>query len=265
MTATPPRAARGEDDSAAGPAAAGSPRISVVVPVFDEAENVLPLLSEIHAALEPLGVDFEVVYVDDGSRDGTWERLSAARARFPRLRAIRLRENCGQSTALWVGVRKARGEWIVTLDGDGQNDPADIPRLLALCVEPAAPPRPKMASGIRRRRRDTWLRRVTSRLANALRARLLEDGTPDSGCGLKVFARETFLALPYFDHMHRFLPALVRRAGGEILLSDVNHRQRQRGRSKYGFFNRLWPAITDVAGVMWLQRRSKTPIIDSED
>lgn len=228
-----------------------APTLSVVVPVRDEAENIDPLLAEIHAALA--GEDFEVVYVDDGSHDATAERLAAAGARHPRLRVCTHEVSGGQSSALWTGIDAARAALIVTLDGDGQNDPADIPRLVALArsMDVSA----FLVAGIRVKRQDSRMKRLSSRIANAVRARLLRDDTPDTGCGLKVFPRAAYLALPRFDHMHRFLPALFRREGARIELCPVNHRPRMRGRSKYGVMNRLWVGIVDLLGVMWLQRR----------
>lgn len=231
-----------------------NPDISVVVPVRDEAENIDPLLAEIVAALA--GRDFEIVYVDDGSADGTAERLQAARARLPMLRVLRHRRSAGQSAALVSGIRAARGTWIATLDGDGQNDPADIPALLARAEAADAP---ALVAGWRARRRDTALKRLSSRLANGVRGALLGDRTPDTGCGLKVFRRETFLRLPPFNHMHRFLPALVRRDGGTVVNQRVNHRPRAAGRSKYGVMNRLFVGVVDLFGVMWLQRRPIRP------
>jgi dolichol-phosphate mannosyltransferase len=227
-------------------------QLSVVVPVRNEAENIRPLLAEIHAALE--GRDFEVVYVDDGSSDATPAELLLAMARHPRLRVLRHRESCGQSTAVTTGVRAARGEWVATLDGDGQNDPADIPKLLA--ARDGAPDL-WLIAGWRKSRQDTWLKRFSSRIANGVRSRLLGDATPDTGCGLKLFRRATFLELPYFDHMHRFLPALVQRAGGRTVSVEVGHRPRTRGTSNYGLFDRLWIGIVDLFGVLWLQRRAR--------
>ncbi|MGB8276115.1 MAG: glycosyltransferase family 2 protein [Alphaproteobacteria bacterium] len=243
------------------PSAAKS--LSVVVPVFNEADNVLPLLAEIHGALEPLGANFEVVFVDDGSRDETGQRLKEARAKYSRLRVVRHKRNCGQSTAIWTGVKAARGHFVATLDGDGQNDPADIARLIAAAQSHKGPA--PLVAGIRRRRHDSWLKRVSSRIANAVRSRLLKDETPDTGCSLKLFEREAFLRLPFFNHMHRFLPALFRRQGCEVVLVDVNHRPRERGQSKYGVGNRLWVGIVDLMGVLWLQRRATNPEIASED
>jgi dolichol-phosphate mannosyltransferase len=232
-------------------------QLSVVIPVRNEQDNILPLLEEIHAALEGRA-DFEVVYVNDGSTDATPRRLAEAQSRFPRLRVLAHRDSCGQSTALATGVRAARGEWIATLDGDGQNDPADIPKLMA--AREGAPDIALFA-GYRKARRDTWLKRISSRVANGVRSSLLGDATPDTGCGLKLFRRVTFLELPYFDHMHRFLPALVQRAGGRTVSVEVNHRPRSRGVSNYGTLDRLWVGIVDLCGVMWLKRRSRRPAV----
>lgn len=232
-----------------------SPALSVVVPVRDEAANIDPLLAEIHAALAQ--EDFEVVYVDDGSRDGTAEKLAAARRLYPRLRVLTHRTSFGQSAALWTAVGAARASLIATLDGDGQNDPADIPKLLAMARSAPAPMR--MVAGIRLTRRDTLSKRWSSLIANAVRGRLLGDATPDSSCGLKVFARADYLALPRFDHMHRFLPALIQREVGVVVPCPVNHRPRRAGRSKYGIANRLWVGIVDLCGVAWLIRRGRRP------
>ncbi len=237
--------------------------LSLVIPVRNEADNVGPLLGEIRAALDG-AVDYEVIYVDDGSDDATPQLLAATARSFPRLRIVRHQRSCGQSTAIWTGVRHARAPWVVTLDGDGQNDPADIPALLAKLRELRSP-RLLLVNGWRRRRRDTWLKRFSSRCANRVRRALLHDATPDTGCGLKLFARETFLLLPYFDHMHRFLPALFLRAGGQVVSVEVHHRPRARGRSNYGLFDRLWIGIVDLFGVMWLQRRARVPVIVEPD
>jgi len=229
----------------------------VVVPVRNEAGNVIPLLEEIFAALDGLA-EFEVIYVDDGSRDATGAELREARARWGiRLRVLIHPAPCGQSTSIYSGVRAARHPWIVTLDGDGQNDPTDIPKLLETARDAAGGR--VMVSGNRVDRRDTWLRRASSRIANTVRHALLRDDNPDTGCGLKVFPRELFLELPYFDHMHRFLSALVRRQGGRTIMVPVSHRPRRRGRSKYGVHNRLWAGIVDILGVAWLQQRERRP------
>lgn len=233
-------------------------QLSIVVPVRNEADNILPLLAEIHAALESRG-EFEVVYVDDGSSDATPQRLAEAMQRYPRLRVLAHRLSCGQSAALMTGMRAARAEWVATLDGDGQNDPADIPKLLSARDAAGQPTNLQLVAGYRKTRRDTWLKRLSSRVANAVRSRLLRDATPDTGCGLKLMARAVYLELPFFDHMHRFLPALVQRNGGATLSVEVNHRPRTRGQSNYGVFDRLWVGIVDLAGVMWLKRRARQP------
>jgi dolichol-phosphate mannosyltransferase len=236
--------------------------VSVVVPVKDEADNVVPLLEEIHAALEG-AADFEVVVVDDGSTDATAARLDEARARFARLRVLRHRRCCGQSTALVTGVRAARHPWIATLDGDRQNDPADIPRLLAAVSPGQRPSALALVVGWRTARNDSIVRKFSSRVANGVRSGLLRDRTPDTGCGLKVFSRDVFLRLPFFDHLHRFLPALFLREGTEVRSVPVRHRPRVAGRSKYGIANRLWVGIVDLFGVGWLMRRMKRPEIES--
>jgi len=235
-------------------------QLSVVIPVRNEAENILPLLVEIHAALEGKG-EFEVIYVDDGSSDATPARLAEALKAHPRLRVLVHAESCGQSAALVTGFRAARGEWIATLDGDGQNDPADIPKLLAVRDGAGRPANLQLVAGYRKKRQDTWLKRVSSRVANGVRSRLLGDATPDTGCGLKLILRSAVLELPVFDHMHRFLPALIQRNGGATLSVEVNHRPRTRGTSNYGMFDRLWVGIVDLFGVMWLQRRSRRPAV----
>ncbi len=238
-----------------------SPLISVVVPVKNEAANIAPLIAEIRAALA--GVAHEIVYVDDGSDDATAEALAeAARAAPLAAPLVRRRHatSCGQSAAVITGVRAAQGEWIATLDGDGQNDPADIPALLARAL---AEPGLVLIAGHRTRRRDSFIKRVTSRFANKLRAALLGDATPDTGCGLKMFRRAAFLDLPAFDHMHRFLPALFIRAGGHVVSVPVNHRPRLRGASKYGTLDRALVGIFDLMGVFWLQRRWKRPVAET--
>lgn len=235
--------------------------VSLVVPVHNEEENIVPLLAEIQAALA--GIEHEVIYVDDGSTDATLARLNEVADRMPNLRIVRHATACGQSTAVVTGVRHARAPWVATLDGDGQNNPADIPKMLAAALRGSdSADRPLLCvCGYRRTRRDTWLKRLSSRIANRVRSTLLKDDTPDTGCGLKVFSREAFLCLPYFDHMHRFLPALFLRMGGTIISVEVNHRERTRGISKYGLFNRLWVGIVDICGVAWLQRRARVPKI----
>jgi dolichol-phosphate mannosyltransferase len=231
------------------------PALSVVIPVHNEAGNIGPLVDEVRRALGGV-VAYEIVVVDDRSSDETPARLAALKATVPELRVVRHTRNAGQSTALHSGVRFARAALVATLDGDGQNDPADIPALLeAYRARKAA--KPLLIAGHRTERHDTFVTRASSKIANAVRGSLLRDRTPDTGCGLKLFERETFLALPYFDHMHRFLPALVLRAGGEVHSAPVRHRPRTQGRSHYGIHNRLWTGIVDLIGVMWLIRRAK--------
>ncbi len=234
------------------------PQLSVVVPVHNERDNVLPLIAEIVAALRGV-CDFEIVYVDDLSRDDTLAVLAAAKAATPQLRIVRHLVQSGQSTAIRTGVKAARGEWIATLDGDGQNDPADIPKLLALRDD--APAEVKLFAGWRVHRQDSGSKRYASRIANAIRRRLLRDDTPDTGCGIKLFERAAFLDLPYFDHMHRYLPALMQRAGWQVRSVPVNHRARGAGTSKYNNLNRALVGVADLRGVAWLIRRSRrTPV-----
>lgn len=239
-----------------------APELSVVVPAFNEEENVAALAEEVAAALRGR-IAFEMVFVDDHSRDGTLAALRAARSRLPELRVLHHRERCGQSTAVRSGVKAARGPWIATLDGDGQNDPADIPKLLA--ARDAAQPLVKCFAGWRATRRDDAVKRLSSKVANAVRSRILRDATPDTGCGLKLFERAAFLELPCFDHMHRFLPALFQRDGWQVVSVPVNHRPRTRGVSKYGTWNRLWVGIVDLRGVGWLIRRSKRTAVQEFD
>jgi len=234
---------------------ASAPDISVVVPVFDEEGAAPALVREIAAAFK--GRSFEVVFVDDASRDGTRAVLKALSAEIPELRVIGHRTNAGQSRAIRTGILAARGDVIVTLDGDGQNDPADGPGLVDALA--AGPPELAMVGGERVKRRDTWAKRIASRIGNGARKRLLHDTANDTGCGLKAFRREAFLRLPYFDHIHRYLPALMLREGYEVAFQPVNHRHRQTGRSKYTNFGRLMASLSDLFGVMWLQSRARNP------
>jgi dolichol-phosphate mannosyltransferase len=228
------------------------PAVSVVVPVRNEAGNIAPLVVEIADALADS--DYEIVYVNDGSNDGTEAELLSLMASRPRLRQIRHRVSCGQSAAVRTGVMHARAPVVLTLDGDGQNDPAFLPRLLAALTEN---PRIGLIAGQRVGRKDTGFKKFQSRIANGVRSAVLRDGTRDTGCGLKAFRRDLFLALPYFDGLHRFLPALVRREGYEIGYVDVVDRQRRHGTSNYGMWDRLWVGILDLFGVWWLIRRRK--------
>jgi len=230
--------------------------LSVVVPVFNEEANVVPLVREIVAALRGR-LDFEVVFVDDCSRDGTVGALQALRDEVPELRVLRHGTQSGQSAAIRNGVKAARGAWIATLDGDGQNDPADIPKLLA--ERDAAGPEVKLFAGWRVDRQDSGSKRWASKWANAIRARMLRDDTPDTGCGTKLFERTAFLELPYFDHMHRYLPALVQRAGWRTRSVPVRHRARSAGASKYNNLQRALVGLRDLRGVAWLIARSHRP------
>jgi dolichol-phosphate mannosyltransferase len=237
--------------------------LSVVVPVCNEAENVGPLAREIDAALA--GRDYEMIFVDDGSTDDTLTQLHRLRGGgLSRLRILRHSFRSGQSAAVASGVRAARGEWIATLDGDGQNDPADIPGLLKARDEPQHAD-VRLFMGNRTTRRDTGFRKVQSRIANGVRSRLLGDGTPDTGCGIKLFSRQAFLQLPYFDHMHRFMPALFQSRGWRSVSVPVRHRPRERGVSKYGMFDRLWVGIVDIFGVRWLRRRFRPGLAANEE
>ncbi len=241
---------------ASSPSAAadtGPVAVSVVVPMLNEADNAVPLVAEIAQALAGRS-DAEIVCVDDGSSDGTADQVKAAMRTTPGLRLVRHARRAGQSAAIVSGVHFARGAIVVTLDGDGQNDPADIPRLLDAWLAESERER-LMIVGWRARRRDSAIKRLSSRIANAVRARVLGDATPDTGCGLKVFSRAAFLALPAFNHMHRFLPALMLRAGGRVRSVQVNHRPRRRGRSNYGTWDRLAAGLVDLVGVAWLGRR----------
>jgi len=228
------------------------PAVSVVVPVRNEAGNIAALVAEIDAALA--GTDYEIVYVNDGSNDATEAELTALRATRPQLRQIRHKISCGQSAAVRTGVAHARAPLVLTLDGDGQNNPAFLPQLLAALN---GNPRIGLVAGQRVGRKATGFKKFQSRIANAVRSFVLRDGTRDTGCGLKAFRRDMFLSLPYFDGLHRFLPALVRREGYEIGYVDVVDRQRRHGVSNYGMWDRLWIGILDLFGVWWLVRRKK--------
>jgi dolichol-phosphate mannosyltransferase len=235
------------------PGNASDPAIAVVVPVKNEAGNIAPLIAEIETALAGRG--FEVVYVNDGSSDATEAELRQLMRTHPRLRQIRHAQSCGQSAAIRSGVAAARAPLVATLDGDGQNDPAFLPKLLAALE--AGGPRAGLVAGQRIGRKATAFKRLQSRIANAVRSAVLKDGTRDTGCGLKAFRRDLFLALPYFDGQHRFLPALVRREGLDVAYVDVVDRPRRHGASNYGFWDRLGVGLLDLAGVWWLTRRKK--------
>src|SRR5215472_2870905 len=233
--------------------------VSIVVPVRNEADNIAPLIAEIAAALDG-GCPYEIIYVDDGSSDATAARIAAARAQHPNLREIRHARSGGQSAAVRSGVRAARGAIVATLDGDGQNNPAFLPDLISALEKGGE--RVGLVAGQRVGRKDTGFKKLQSRLANGIRKAILKDGTRDTGCGLKAFRRDVFLMMPYFDGLHRFLPALVRREGYDIAYVDVVDRPRRSGVSNYGFFDRLWIGIMDLAGVWWLVRRKRpTPVV----
>jgi dolichol-phosphate mannosyltransferase len=232
--------------------------VSIVVPVRNEAENIAPVIGEIAAALDGRW-NYEIIYVDDGSTDATPERLASAMKSRPNLRQVRHAVSTGQSAAVRSGVRFAQGAIVATLDGDGQNNAAFLPALISAIEQGGE--RTGLAAGQRVGRKDTGFKKIQSRIANSVRNSILHDGTRDTGCGLKAFRREVFLALPYFEGLHRFLPALVRREGYDIVYVDVIDRPRHSGVSNYGFFDRLWIGIMDLAGVWWLIRRKKpTPV-----
>lgn len=240
-----------------------SPLLSVVVPVKNEEENVLPLIEEITAALKGAKLAHEIVYVDDGSDDTTPTVLKNAAKKYDTLTIVRHADSCGQSQAIATGVKIASAPVIATLDGDGQNDPADIPALYKEHQE-ADDSDDLLVAGYRVNRRDSFNKRISSKLANRIRRSLLKDNTPDTGCGLKVFSRDAFLDLPRFNHMHRYLPALMIRRGGRVMSLAVNHRHRERGTSKYGFWDRLLVGIFDLVGVIWLIRRASVPTVTVE-
>ncbi len=230
--------------------------ISAVIPVCNEQDNVAQLVAEISQAAAKAQVA-EIVFVDDGSTDDTYAILSSLRQKEPRLRLIKHERRSGQSAALWTGIKHATSEIIVTMDGDGQNDPADIEKLYKLFEQNSGKTAALMVAGERAKRNDNLIRRISSRSANKIRGWLLKDKTKDTGCSLKMFRRSDYLNLPYFNHMHRFLPALMMRDGVEIVHVKVSHRPRTGGRSKYGTLDRLAASILDLAGMMWLLRRAK--------
>jgi len=236
---------------------AESIEFSVVVPVMNEEGNAANLAREIASVLD--GRSYEMIFVDDASRDDTRAELAALKAELPALRLIGHRKNSGQSRAVRTGVIAARAPIIGTLDGDGQNDPADLPKLLAKITRPEAPADLGMVAGNRTKRQDNWSKRAASQIANSIRRAALKDNAVDSGSGVKVFKREAFLRLPYFDHMHRFMAALMLREGYAVEFLPVNHRQRSVGRSKYTNLGRLAANMTDLWGVMWLRSRARLP------
>ena len=241
-----------------------APLLSVVVPVHNEAPNLRPLIDAISAALT--GISHEIIYVDDGSSDATPRILAETARSMTTLRWVRHAKSCGQSGAVVTGVKRARGTYIATLDGDGQNDPSDIPAMLdSIRTAEAIGPCPVLIAGHRVHRQDTNAKRYGSRLANKARAWALKDATPDTGCGLKLFRRLAFLELPHFDHIHRFLPALFIRAGGRVVSVPVRHHARAHGASHYNNWQRLKVGLVDLAGVAWLQRRWNVPQIETQE
>jgi dolichol-phosphate mannosyltransferase len=257
----------GTTGAAACPARAAVPcdvELSVIVPVRDEAENIAALVGEIRAALRGR-TRYEIIYVDDGSRDGTAAVLKDVAARTPELRCLHHAQSIGQSGAVLSGALAARAPLIATLDGDGQNDPADIPRMLDAMSQAGGPSAVQAVTGVRARRHDNFAKRWGSRIANAVRRRCLGDDAADSGCGLRLVTRDAFLRLPFFDHLHRFVPALLRREGYRVIALPVNHRPRTQGRSKYGTWDRLWVGIVDLFGVMWLMKRRNRTDVSSDD
>ena len=239
------------------------PELSVLIPAKNEADNLPTLLEEVRQAL--VGENFELIVVDDGSSDDTLSRLLALKhAGYPQLRILSHARSLGQSTSIYHAARAAQGAWLVTLDGDGQNDPADIPGMLAIVRAVDAPQGLKLIAGHRVNRRDTASKRWASRFANRLRGYLLKDNSPDTGCGLKLIERDAFLSLPYFDHMHRFIPALIQRHQGSMRVHPVNHRPRGAGVSKYGNLDRALVGILDLFGVWWLIRRTRFNAIPRE-
>jgi dolichol-phosphate mannosyltransferase len=235
-----------------------NPTISVVIPSLNEAENIEPLVGEIMAVSARIPL-LEIIYVNDGSTDNTVDVLTTLRHRVPQIRVLNHDKKSGQSAAMMTGARAARGDLVVTMDGDGQNDPADIPKLYNAFLNNQDNDWLGMVAGQRVKRQDSWSKKISSRIANKIRAFLLNDGVRDTGCSLKLIRRDVYVRLPYFSHMHRYLPALVKREGFTIELVDVSHRPRTRGVSKYNNLQRALVGITDLFGVMWLQRRAKMP------
>lgn len=241
-----------------------TPRFTVIAPMLNEAENVARMAAEIHAACAPSG-PFEAIFVNDGSTDATADEIARLREAHPWLREVRHAKPCGQSAAVRSGVIAAAAQIVCTIDGDGQNPPSEIPNLVAPFLAPDAPAGLGLVAGQRVDRQDTLSKRIASSLANWLRRWLLDDDTRDTGCGLKAFRRDAFLQLPFFDHVHRYLPALFHREGWEIVLVDVSHRSREAGRSKYTNIGRALVGLQDLWGVWWLCRRRKLAEVTHRD
>jgi dolichol-phosphate mannosyltransferase len=232
--------------------------LSIVVPVRNEAENVAAVAAEIRAVLADR-LAFEIIFADDGSSDGTPAELAKLKQHFAEVRVVRLDRPSGKSRAIIEAVRRARAPIVCTMDGDGQDDPRFIPDFLAAMKAPGPKAANRIVCAHRRNRRDTWLKRRVSPVANAIRRAVLKDNTPDSGCGYKMFPRDAYMELPRFENMHRFLPALFIRRGGEAVSVRVTHRPRAKGRSKYGVLDRAWVGFWDLLGVAWLARRTTNP------
>ena len=231
-----------------------NPEISVVVPVYNEEENILRLVREVAGALTPLGQAFELVLVDDASTDKTWQRIKEAAAADPRICGVKHQRNCGQSAALWTGFQHSSGPIVATLDGDLQNDPADLPGMIRQLTEV------DFVSGTRMNRADTWVRKASSRVARSARKAFLRIDVQDSGCAIRAFHRKVLGVVFPFNGLHRFLPILVASAGFNVRQVPVNHRPRIAGISKYGVGNRLWRGILDLFGVAWFQKRQLKPV-----
>ena len=234
-----------------------SPDVSVIIPVHNESGAIVTLIEEIEAALSGFG--YEIIVVDDCSKDDTLEVLQNAKATHPNLKVFSHIKNAGQSRAIYSGLQFATAPLIGVLDGDGQNDPVDFPKMLRILTAPDAPKKLAMVQGMRLKRQDTKAKKYASKIANAVRQKLLNDGAVDSGCGIKIVRKEVFDTLPYFDHMHRYMAALVKQAGFETQFIEVHHRPRETGQSKYTNIGRLVAALTDLIGVIWLGTRRKNP------
>lgn len=242
------------------------PELSIVIPVYNEADNIAGLLSELRTAVEALSCQYEVLVIDDHSGDQTLAKLCETAEHWKALRILHHAQRRGQSAAIHNGVSASRASWIITLDGDGQNDPADMLGLLNARDNYPYPSQLGMICGNRSyARKDPWLKRLASLIANHVRGSLLNDGTPDTGCGLKLMRRETFMRLPFFDHMHRFLPALVLMSGMQVQSIPVNHRPRRHGQSKYGILDRLIAGVVDLCGVIWLKHRTRRAVFEEVD
>lgn len=226
-----------------------SVELVIIVPVFNEAANILPLAQEVAVALSERPGGYELLFVDDASTDDTWDEVASARAGDSRVRGVRHTRNAGQSAALWTGIQHSVSPLIGTLDGDLQNDPADLPRMLSVLAEN------DLVCGLRAKRQDSWVRRMSSRVARMARQRALGSSLADTGCGIRVFRRSALAGIFGFNGLHRFLPILVESSGGRVREIDVNHRARVAGVSKYGIGNRLWRGLADLYGVAWYQKR----------